>query len=281
MERRIFYSDNGTLTDYSVNLQNFHSGTDAFTFVAAEDAFYIGARMPFNHLYFKMDGTNVNANASVMTVSYWDSGNWRDAVELIDETASSGKSLAQSGYITWTPDKSYGWCREDTNYSGNSITGLTSVEIYDLYWLKITFSADLTANTAFSWVGQKFSDDNDLGSEYSDLARSTMIAAFETGKTTWEEQHIRAAKIIATDLIANGIIMERDQILDRYDFQFVAVSKVAEIAYGGMGDDYKDDKLIARNEYERRLNAALPRIDKDSNGREDVGEKVTQGSLYR
>ena len=281
MKRRVFYSDNGTLTDFSVNMQNYHSGTNSFSFVAAEDAFYIGARLPFNHLYFKMDGANVNAEASVMAISYWDSGNWREAIEIIDETSSGGASLAQSGYVTWVPDRDYGWTREDTNYGGNTVTGLTSVEIYDLYWLKITFSADLTADTAFSWIGQKFSDDNALGSEYSDLVRSAMLTAYESGKTDWEEQAVRASEVIVNDMISKGFIIEKEQILEKEDFELVSVSKVAEIIYGGLGDDYKDDKKAARDEYTDRLNKLLPRVDMNANARIDLNEKVQQGRLVR
>lgn len=281
MKRRFFYSDNGTLTDYSTNLENFYSGTHSFTFVAAEDAFYVGGRLPFNHLYLKMDGTNVNANSSTMTVSYWDSKEWAEAVEVIDETSVAGASLAQSGFVTWIPDKSANWVREDTNYSGNSVTGLTSVEIYDLYWLKITFSNDLSANTAFIWAGQKFSDDDLLGTEYSDLVRSAMIAAFESGKTDWEEQHVRAAEVIVRDLMHKGYIIEKEQILERHDFELASVSKTAEIIFAGLGDDYKDNQDAARREYNDRMAKVLPRIDVNKNARIDINEKVSQGRLVR
>jgi len=281
MLRRIFYSDNGTLTDLSINLQNYHAGTNAFTLVAAQDCLYIGARLPFNHLYIKMDGDNVNAESSVMSASYWDGGNWRSVAELIDETASSGATLAQSGFITWITAKNYFWAREDTNYSGNSITGLTDLEIYDLYWLKLSFSADLTADTAIAWLGQKFSDDNDLGSEYSDLVRDGLISAFESGKTDWEEQHVRAAEIIVNDLTSKNIILEKEQILERFDFRLCAVSKVAELIYIGLGQNHVEDAAKAKKEYEKRLNSAMPRIDQNKNAREDIGERFSQGRLIR
>ncbi len=275
MDRRFLYSDNGTISDYSVDLQNYFSGSQSFTFVADEDYFYIGARLPFNHLFFKVD--TANGNASVMRVAYWDSGSWRPAVEVIDETASSGVSLAQDGFVTWTPNKDYSFGREDTE----DITALSSVYIYNLYWVRIGFSADLSASTALSWCGQKFSDDNDLGSEYSDLTRSAVLTAFESGKTTWEEQHIRAAEVLVQDLIGKGLIIEKEQILERRDFRLAAVSKCAEIIYGGLGDDYKDDRNDARKEYDFRISQILPHTDKNRNAIEDVGEKTTQGSLYR
>lgn len=281
MKKRILYSDDGTLNDWSVNLDNYHSGTHSMDFIAAEDSIYIGSRLPFNHLYFKLDGANVNANASVMTVSYWDSGEFRSAVDLIDETASSGATLAQSGFVTWSTDRDYGWIREDTNYGGNTVTGLTTVEIYDLYWCKITVSADLTAGVAFSWVGQKFSNDNDLGAEYPSLVRSTFIAAYESGKTDWEEQHMVVAELIVDDLIDLGLILERDQILKKDDLKSSSVSRLAQMIFTGMGDDYSKNRELAENEYRARLNKVMPRIDLNINGRIDINERTNRGRLIR
>jgi hypothetical protein len=275
MDRRFIYADNGTLTDYSVQLQDYHAGSSTFTLVAAEDAIYIGSRLPFNHLFFKV-GT-ANSNVASMNILYWSGTEFTSVVDSIDETASSGVTLAQSGFVTWTPNKNTSWQREDSE----DITELSSIVVYERYWLKITFSADLSADVALSWCGQKFSNDHELGSEYSDLDRSEMKAAFESGKTDWEEQHVRAAQIIVQDLINDGLIIEKEQILQREDFRLASVSKCAEIIYGGMGDDYKDDKKAARDEYRVRIGKVFPKIDKDRNGREDDYERVTQGSLYR
>lgn len=281
MKKRIIYSDNGTLSDLSVSMDDYNSGTSAFTLVAAQDAFYIGSILPFNHIYIKFSGNNVNANASVLTVSYWDSSEFREVVDLIDETSSGGATFAQSGYITWSTDKDHGWIREDTNYGGNQVDGLTSLEIYDMYWCKLTFSADLTANTTLSWMGQKFSNDNDLKGEHSDLVRSGFLTAFESGKTDWEEQHIIAAELISDDLIAKGIILEPEQLLCKEDLRRASVKKVAQIIYNSMGSDYTIQRDEAKAEYENRINKLLPKIDSNINGRLDVNERAGQGRLYR
>lgn len=281
MQRRIFFSNNGTLEDMSVELGNYFSGTKSFSCVAAEDSIFLGSQLPFNHIYLKFSGTNVNANASELSVAVWDSGDWRSCVEVIDETASSGKTFAQSGFIRWTPDKSYSWSRESTNYSGESITGLTTVEIYDLYWIKLTFSTDLTANVTLSWAGQIFSNDDDLGSEYPDLVRSSVISAFETGKTTWEEQHIRAADIMIKDLIRQQSIKYREQILEREDLVLASVAKTAQIIYGAFGPDYDEQRKAAGEEYKYRISTAYPKIDRNRNAREDIGEPVCMGKAVR
>lgn len=280
MHDRIFYSNNGILEDIGFLLNNYHAGSKTFaSFVASEDALYIGSRLPFNHFFLKVN--SVNTNDSNMKISYWDSSKWSEVAEVVDLTKTGLKTLSQSGFVTLVPSKHSNWIREDTNYSGNSVDDLTSIEVYDKYWLKITFSNDLSANTSIEWIGQKFSDDYDLGSEYSDLVRPEMIDAFESGKTDYEEQHVKAAEIIVQDLIDKKIICEKDQILDRNDFKLASVSKVAEIIYNSMGDDYSDNKDNARNEYRSRLKKTLPRVDTNKNAREDIREKFHSGSLYR
>jgi hypothetical protein len=276
---RVFYSDNGILIDFSAYLNDYHNGSHTIpAFVALEDAIYIGNTVPFNHIYFKLD--TYNTNSSLMSVAYWDSKTWTNAVEVIDETMTNGKSFSQSGFVTWTPSKDESWVDEDTNYKNSTITGLTSISIYDLYWLKISFSANLSS-FGLSWVGQKFSDDDTLGAEFPDLVRSAVMSAWESGKTTWEEQHVIAADIMAKDLMAKGLILEKGQILDRFDLDKPAVQKVAEIIYGGLGADYTDQKLAARKEYDTRLNTALPKVDTNLNGRVDTTERTQTGKLYR
>jgi len=276
---RIFYSNNGVLTDFSAFLNDYHNGTHTIVdFTSSEDAIYIGNTVPFNHVYFKLSA--FNTNSSLMTVSYWSNSGWVNAVEVIDETMTNGKSFSQSGFVTWTPNKDENWTSEDTNYKNNQVTGLTSVVIYDLYWLKITFSANLSSIT-LNWLGQKFSDDDTLGSEFPDLVRSAVMTAWEAGKTTWEEQHVLAADIMAKDMQAKGLILEKGQILDRFDLDKPSVQKVAELIYNGLGADYVNQKLACSKEYEARLNAALPKVDLNLNGRVDTNERTQTGKLYR
>ncbi len=274
---RILLSDNGTLDDFSRQVAKYKSGSKSFSYVAAEDAIYIGANVPFNHLYFKM-GTTVNALASEIQIKYYNGTEFVSAVNIIDETDVAGASLAQSGFVTWTTDKQEKWHREDTrDQSQQIIDELGSVTIYDKYWLEIKFSADLTASVELEWLGMLFSDDDDLGAEYPDLTRSTVLQAFGgVSKTSWQEQHARAAELIVEDLIKLRVIEQKGQIIDRDTFRTASVSKVAEIIYRARGDDYIDDRVEARNEYQARLNKVIYNVDKDKDGRLDIQEQTQQ-----
>jgi len=283
MNYRVIFSDNGTLKDLSTDILNYHTGAETLDYVAAEDHFYIGTRYPMNSIWVKMDGVNVNDNASTLSIDHWDGQYWRDMVEVIDETAATGKSLAQSGYMSWVPNKKYGYSREDTvNTSGvELITGLGNITIYDLFWHKLDWSADLTNTTALKFIGNLFSNDEDLASEYPGVM-GDMIAAFETGKTNYEEQHVRAAELLVNDLVQKKIINSSSQLLDRRLFTNASLTKVAELIYKVWGDDYDDKRLAARNEYKSRLKMGIFSVDRNQDARLNTKEaSVRQGKMIR
>jgi len=273
---RILYEDNGTISDWSTSLNNYYTESETFSLVAAEDYIYIGMPVPFNHFFVKL--STPSTAVSTITMQYYTGREFQDVVETIDET----NGFQQDGFITFVPDKKQGWVRQDTSGTGGTITELSSVTIYDKYWARIKFSADLDASSVISWIGHKFSDDDQLGSEFPDLTRSTMIAAFESGKTNWEEQHVRAANIIIEDLIRQQVIHSKGQILERRSFSLASVSKVAEIIFNSFGDDYEDNKRNAQIEYEKRMNKSIFDIDLNEDGRLDVSEqRLRQGFMSR
>jgi len=272
MNKRVLFSDNGVLRDFSVNLNKYDSTESIFDYKTGEDAFYIGSRLPFNQLYFKL--VEVNAIPANMYVEVWDGENWQFVNEVIDETGA----FASSGYITFYPDRDHGWGLSDTSTSGQNIDGLESIKIYDRYWLKITFDSNLTNGVSLSWLGNIFSDDSDLYAEYPDLMKENVMISFKSGKIGWEEQHVRAAYILEQDLIINRAMISPEQILDREDFRLASVQKVAEIIFNAFGDDFIDNKQKAREEYGRRISSPMKKIDKNSNAVEDRYETLNESS---
>lgn len=274
MLNRFLYSDNGVISDYSRELTKYRSGTATIAgLVAAQDYIYVGARAPFNHYYFKLATPNTNPNT--LTLSLWDGRTWNNVYEKIDET----NGFTQSGFLYFVPDKSSSWNDESTNDQGDQITGLTSVKIHDLYWLRIASSANWSAGTIFSWFGQKFSDDNDLRSEFPDLLRSAMLTSFESGKTDWEEQHVKAAELIVEDLTTQEVINFREQILIKEEFTLAAVQKVAQLIYTSFGDDYAERRNNAEAQYVKRLNKSIYRVDKNNNAILSKGEDVARSGF--
>lgn len=274
MNKRVFYSDNGILRDFSVNLNKYDEVESEFHYISGEDYIYIGSRLPFNSLYFKV--THKNNQAANMYVEVFDGSKWEFVNELIDET----NAFKLSGYITFTPDRDSGWSIEDTD--DGDVPGLESVKIYDKYWMRISFDADLSNHVCLSWVGHIFADDSDLGSEYPDLVKQSVLHAFKANKQNWEEQLVRASEIVIEDLMINRVVVDSSQILDRYDYRSATIQKAAEIIFNAFGDDYIDQKQRAREEYQRRLSNPTKKIDTNLNGVEDREETFhQQGWLSR
>jgi hypothetical protein len=273
MNKRFFYLDNSTLSDWTPALNNYKTGSKNMPFVAGQHALMIGSRLPFNHFYVKL--ANSNAHISTLQVSYWSDNGWRSAVELIDET----EAFKNSGFITFTPDKNTNWKMEEES---QKIPELSNVIVYNYYWLKLTFTNNLHVNTTIDWIGNLFSDDNDLGAEFPDLVKTSVLTSYQTGKTNWQEQHVKAAEIIEQDLINRGIIDGSESILDREWYRNASVQKTAEIIFGAFGDDFSDQRIQARDEYKLRLVKRLARVDKNNNAIEEPFErKVVTGFLCR
>jgi len=280
--KRFIHSNNGTLVDKSVVLENYHSGSYVIDYVAAEDAIFIGSELPFNSIY--TDVSVANDKPSVANVAYWDGSDWRDAVEVIDETVTNGATYSVSGNLTWVPDRNYSWAGDDTvDTSGNeTITGLGNVTIYNLYWIKITYSNDFNALTDIDWLGQKFCNTNDVIGEYVLFANTSFMSSYETGKTDWAKEIVLASRILTDDIINKGSIISGDQLLVRRKLRDVCVSKVDEIIFKNLGDDYKDDYTRAANEYKTRISRNNYGADKNRNGMVDPSEQGVQtGVLFR
>lgn len=279
MLNRFLYSSNGVISDFSRELFRYSVGTATIpAFVGAQDYLYVAARAPFNHFFFKLDTPNTNPTA--LSLDVWDGTKWCPTYENVDET----KGFTQSGYLYFVPNKNTPWSRESTNFEGEQVSGLTTISIYDMYWLRISSSADFSADVVFSWCGQKFSDDFDLGAEFPDLTRQSMLDSFNngSGKTDWEEQHAKAAELMTSDLITQGIITFKEQILIKEEFITSSVQKVAQIIYTSFGDDYKDQAAQCLAEYRSRLSKSVYRVDRTGDGILNDGEdRARQGFLSR
>jgi len=277
MNYRVIYSNNDVLSDLSIDLANSYSGDSSFTFVAADDYLFIGSLYPFNSVYFKVKTASVTT--ALPAVSYWNGSAWTNSIEVQDET----NGFKKSGYITWQIDRyKSSWSREDTRNSGGSerVVGLGGVNIYDQYWTRLSLSAD--AAFALTWIGHCFINDNDLKTEYPEFKSTALLGAVEAGKTNWEEQIIRASRLVIEDLIQRRIITNQSQILDRRKMESMTVAKTAEIIYNLLGDDYTDQRAAANKEYLRRVDGQILSIDINNDG--DLSPKESsfrQGYLYQ
>jgi hypothetical protein len=280
VNNRVIFENNTTLTDLSINLNDVFAGSETVDIVAADDYLYLASDLPFNHRYFMV--STANDAASVVSVSIWNGSEWVEAVDVLDQTKnSSGHTLANSGIISWTTDRNKSWAKEETteNMTGS---GLTTLKIYNMYWVRLAFSGNLKATTALKYVGHKFSNDYNLKGYYPDLGRSTVMTAFTAAKTNWDEQHVLAAEEIIRDLKKKGEIFSASQIMNWEQFADAAVHKVAEIAYSAFGKDYEERREKAFDNYVDALDKVTFDLDKNANGKREQAEaKPSFGRLVR
>lgn len=260
--QRVLFSDNGVVSDLSMNLNKISALNSTIAYVAAEDFIYIGSDLPFNHKYINV--STVNDQASTLSIHIWNSTAWVPAVDVHDGTSVSGVALAQSGIIHFSPDRTESWSKEETS---EDVTGISSLKIYRKYWLRLSWNNDLNANTALSYIGHKFADDTDFSPNgYPDLERSDVKTGFETGKTNWNEQHLVAAEAIVAYLKGKEELQKADQVLDWQQFEIPAVHKAAEIIFSGFGDDYEDDENRARERFLSAIEHMKFTVDRDGDG---------------
>lgn len=278
LNNRIIWSDNGTLKDLTIELNNPHSQSKVIDFVAAEDAIYIGSDLPFNHRYFEL--SVVNTLSTSVSIALWTGSQWTTAVDILDMTSNAGASMGKNGIISWKPNKDLSsW---NLQQDSDDISDLAGLHIYDLYWAKLTFSDDFNALTAMNYVGHKFSQDEDLGSLYPELNTSASKSMFSTGKTNWNPQHIVAAEQVIKDLRRKNIIWSRNQIINWELFTQAAVHYVASIAFRSFGDDYQDNFAQAIKDYSIAMNQLKFEVDLNENGELDQEERrLSVGLLSR
>lgn len=274
--QRIIFEDDTTLNDLSNSLNDFMSDSETIALVAADDYIYIGSEHPFNSRWIEV--STVNDASSVVSVDIWSDSAWNAAVDVQDDTAVSGVTLARSGVLTWSIDRTYGWTKETKS---SDVTGLTNTNIYDMYWVRLSFSVDLNVNTALKYIGFKFANDTDLGAEYPDLVLSATQDSFESGKTDWNDQHFLAAEKIIKKLKRAQIIWSPNQILEWRNFNDAAVHRCAEIIMNAFGDAYEDNRERARKYFNEGMDMRQYKVDSNEDSILDDAEKSSSIRIIR
>lgn len=284
LQNRVIWSDNGTLKNLSLICNNHISGTQVLPIVGAQDYIYLGSDAPFNHRWLEV--VTPNTESLSLSVEYWDGKNWVACVEVIDETVDTNgaKSFNKSGFITWVPDrKKSGWSADDTNDgSSNVITGLSTVTIYDLFWVRLKFTGTATVTTEISFLGHKFSNDEDLYSLYPEFETTEAKVRFKDALTTWDSLHFEAAKQIIRELKSDRVINSGNQVLEVEVFKLPSIHKVAELIFSAYGTDWEKDKQQALIEFKKAMKVDLFNVDLDQDGRlSPIEAKARAGLLFR
>lgn len=264
---RIF-KDTGSLSDVSIENQD-DSATIGVALTNAQ-YIYVAQKMPFTNLFFWV-GT-ANTNAATLSIEYWSGTDWIDAVDVLDSTKSSGVTLARSGILQWSNAKNQNWQRVAHTGDSGAPTELSTLEIFDSYWLRIKPSATLSETSALKEITYAFTNTQELSN--FDIEVSGYLASFETGKTDWNKEIITASKLVVTDFRRKGLIVHQGQIVDMTDVSFPCALRTLMLIYSNLGPSYKEKILEMQKEYDKAMNIARFTLDKDGDAKITLNEQT-------
>jgi hypothetical protein len=130
--------DGSTYTDYTQNTYALDFlASLATTFVnmggfTSSQYMYFGFNERMLGVKFYLGETNVNTNAAIMSIDYWNGTTWATVGSIDDGTSVGGKSFNRSGVVTWNPPAV---TSEYVNSVGNSA---------EWYYYRVHFSATLS-----------------------------------------------------------------------------------------------------------------------------------------
>jgi hypothetical protein len=268
---RIFTSDNGVLTDKS--LEN-GSGIPA-ALVATEDYIYIGQYFPFNNIFIEIE--TANNQESVLSLEYWtgSSNEWVTALDILDGTSSGGATLAKNGLIQWEVDidESY-WMPVYDPRDFGSPDEFSNIVVYDLYWSRIKVSADLKAETSIKKIGYAYTDSETLAS--IDPQINSYLNSWSTGKTSWLDQVYIGTQHVIVDLKQAKMVRSPAGILRYDDLWLAATYRTLAIIYSGLGPRYQEKVDAIMKQYDATIKGLPITVDETGDARAQVAEYSTK-----
>ena len=204
---------------------------------------YIGYHGPFAGRYIQI-GT-ANSTASVMSVTYWDGSAWTAVDDLLDQTSVGGKTLATSGFVSWV---------NKGNWVKKAITGIDSD--VELYWVKITVSANLHASTTVKSFLNIYNDDNILKAYYPEIISDS--AYLPPNETNFLKQYIAAKDLIVLKLKQRRLIDDESQIIDINDVAIAAAHASAWIILRPIARS--EETRLAADDAEKAMNKELQEL---------------------
>ena len=241
------------------------SGTTAVTL--ASDAMYIGYDGPFAGRFLQLKITN-NVVAE-MVVEYWDGSAWVAVDDFIDQTSVGGVTLAQDGFISWV---------NKGDWEKRAIGGV-DLDI-ELYWVRVTVTADIKAQTSFSAILNLFCDDALLGSYFPELINDA--AYLPTGKNNFLDQYVAAKNMVILRLKQRKAINFEWQVIDPNDVAIAATYAAAMIILQPIAtsDATKELLAIAKAGFDDEISKVTFAIDEDEDGVISEPEKVQTSSVF-
>jgi hypothetical protein len=261
---RLWRRNGSTFTDLSLDNQD-----DAVTTLAdlsTSEYLYMATLFPFNNFFVWMEV--MNAIAATMSLEYYDGSAWRAAVEVLDGT----KGLTRSGGVQFTPNKLYALHRVHDTTQSNAPEELAGLTVYNSYWFRVKFSANLSGTAAFKRIGYAFTMSQEL--KKHDIDIDAHMGAFFDGKADWIPEIMTASEIVASDLKAQDQVLDRGQILVIEDVALACAYKALSLIYFSLGKSQDEKRRSVDSKYEKAMNKRYLSLDQNANAGLDEDEIV-------
>lgn len=227
----------------------------AFVMTTA-DFLYVGFPGKFAARHFSF-GT-ANTNSSTLTVEYWDGDSWEPIKDLVDET----QGFTQDGFVSWV---------NEDNWATTTVTPIDDVE---LFYVRFSVSADLSAGTTLNSVLNLYSSDKLLRRYYPELVSDARY--LPPGRTNFLEQHLAAKDRVVLRLKQRRVIEDEAQIVDINE---VAVAAMYATVLTILTFVDQDDEVLARTSafFEREIDDLTKSIDANKDGIVSDSERTDLG----
>ena len=264
---RILKNIDATLTDLS--FENQDDSSLPLIELDTTDFLLIGMQYPFNNFF--VDISTPNNNASALTLEYWNGSQWTAAVDVLDGTSLAGATMGRSGTVLFSLDRRYaGWSKVN-NTKTDSLTELVTKDIYDLYWLKVSVSADLDVTTAIRELGFAWTSGSKMKQVKPEIDR--YMPSFESGKQSWNKEIMMASKMMITELKKADLAYGPQQVIRMDDFWLPATYKTLWLIYSSLGPAYLETANAMAHQFNKLINVNNITVDQNNDGRVSDWEK--------
>jgi hypothetical protein len=231
--------------------------------ILTTDALYLGWHERFASRFFQF--STLNTNPTSITVQYWDGSAYSAVEDVIDQTLG----FTANGFLSWVNKSN--WTKHDQDPLVDE----------QLYWIKITVSADLSAGTVLSAIMNLICDDDIVRSLYPEVISDSRY--LPPGRTNFLDQYLLAKDLVVTRLIQKKVINDESQIIDINQVS-IAAAHAAVMAI--LTPIARSDEAIlilnrARDNFESLLTEVNFAIDEDMDGKisETERSQITSGNI--
>lgn len=227
------------------------------------DALYLGWHEKFASRYFQF--ATLNVNPTTIAVKYWNGNTFVSVEDTIDQTIG----FTANGFLSWV---------NKSDWSRSAIAPLVDEQ---LYWVKITVSADLSAGTSLQAILNLFCDDGVVRGLYPEVITDSRY--LPPSRTNFLEQYITAKDLVVTRLIQKKVITDESQVIDINQVAIAAGHAAVMVIMTPIAKSEQSIAILnrARDNFEGWLSEVNFAVDGNKDGivSEDERQQINSGRM--